>query len=101
MARKFLQTSYDWAAVQKISVTSTAAVRSTTFADHVATYRISGTIDTWIATGTSTITASSTGDGTSKFYPAGVTEYYNTQDRFTSVIANGASGFVCISEEIQ
>ncbi len=101
MSRKFLQTSYDWKAVQKISATSTAAVRSTQFNEHIATYRISGIIDAWIATGTSTVTASSTGDGISKFYPAGVTEYYNTQDRFVSVLPNGSSGFVCISEEVQ
>jgi len=101
MARKFLQTSYDWAAVQKIDITSTAAVLSSTFADQIATYRISGIVDVWIATGTSTVSASSTGDGASKFYPAGVTEYYNTQDRFVSVIANASSGFVCISEEVQ
>ena len=104
MATKFTQTSYkrkDLGA-QKISVTSTAAVLSTQLTDHIYTIRVCGNIPFWLTSGSSTITASTTGAATSIYFPGDLVEYINIdRQAFVSVRADGSSGFVSISEETQ
>ena len=102
MSKKFMQTSYKSAeGSQKVSMSSTAAVLSSQTGDYIETYRVVGNVDYWLASGSSTVSASSTGASDSWFFPAGVPEYINTHERYFSVIANGSSGFVNITEVTQ
>lgn len=104
MATKFIQTTYKrrQASAQKISVTSTAAVLSTVITNHIETVRVCGNIPFWLTSGSSTVTASTTGANTSMYFPGDLVEYINVdRNSFISVRADGSSGFVSISEETQ
>jgi hypothetical protein len=103
MALNFTQTSYkrNNLGVQKISVGSTR-VLSAKLDDHINTIRVVGNVPFWFSNGSSTVTASSTGDTDSLYVPGDLVEYVNVQKfSYVSVIADGTSGFVCISEMTQ
>jgi len=102
MGRKFHQTSYSYeAGTQRINAQSTSN-RSAQIADDIETLRIAPNVDVWMNTGSSSVVAnSSVGQTTSTFHPAGVVEYFNTQDRFIHVIAQSTTGFVNIVEITQ
>jgi len=102
MGMKFHQTSYAYPATQRIAATSTGAVLSAQTREDIESYRIVSNVDMWMNHGSSTVTAqSSAGQTTSTFHPAGVVEVFNTQDRFFSVVAEGASGFTNLTEVTQ
>lgn len=95
---KHYQTCYRPNVTQKITATSTAAQRTTQMAQYVENFRIVGLTDLWFAIGSSTITATTTGNA-SHFVPAGVPEYFSKSEneRYISVIANSGSGIVTIT----
>lgn len=101
MGLKFYQTSYTYAGTQRINAQSTSN-RSAQIADDIETIRIAPSVDVWVNSGSSTVTAqSSVGQTTSTFHPAGVVEYFNTQDRFFHIKANSSTGFVGLTEITQ
>lgn len=104
MATKFEQTTYKRkdTGAQKINVASSTSVLSTVITDHIYTIRVCGNIPFWLTSGSSTVLASSTGANTSIYFPGDLVEYINIDRKsFISVIADGSSGFVSISEETQ
>ena len=104
MATKFLQTSYKTKeeTPQKLTVSSTGATLSTAIPIQLDVIRFSSNTDFWMTFGSSTIAASSTAGGGSIFMPSLATEYKNiSKASYVSVIADGSSGFVCISAETQ
>jgi len=101
MGMKFYQTSYTYAGTQRIVAGSTSVLSAQT-ADDIETYRIAPNVDVWMNHGSSTVTAqSSVGQTTSTFHPAGVVEYFNTQDRFFAIINDSSAGFVSLTEATQ
>ena len=101
MGMKFYQTSYTYAGTQRVNAGSTSVLSAQT-ADDIEVLRIAPNVDVWLNSGSSTVTAqSSVGNTTSTFHPAGVVEYFNTQDRFFAVIADSAVGFVSLTEITQ
>lgn len=105
MSLKYTQTSYKPNLSYKLTVTSTASVRSVSLTANYNTISLVGTSDFWYNVGSSTVTAAaSTGSGVaSKFIPAGVVLYVNKDlnKRYVAAIANSASGIVVVSEEGQ
>jgi hypothetical protein len=101
MGMKFYQTSYTYVGTQRIAAGSTSVLSAQT-ADDIETYRIVPTVDVWMNHGSSTVTAqSSVGQTTSTFHPAGVVEYFNTQDRYFAIKANSSTGLVNLTEVTQ
>ncbi len=96
---KYYQTSYKLRAAQKINTSSTAATLSTAINNFIETVRIASNVDVWFNQGSSTVTASSTNDGSSVFLPGGTVEYINPYiATYFSVLANSSSGFFTITE---
>jgi hypothetical protein len=100
-SRKFIQTSYGLLDSQKLDVSSTAAVRSSQFTDHIDLYRIVSDVPIYFAAGSSTVSASSTGASDSRYLPANLVEYVNSNKRYFSVLADSSSGSVNITEVTQ
>jgi len=103
MSSKFRQTSYTFLGTQRVDVANSTAVLSAQTADDMYITRIVGNADFWMAHGSSTVTAqSSVAQTTSTFHPADVVEYFNTRDRFFSVITDtSTAAFVNITEITQ
>ena len=103
MGSKFRQTSYTFVGTQRVAVANSSAVLSAQTANNVEMIRMVGNADFWMASGSSAVTAqSSVAQTTSTFHPADVVEYFNTQDRFFSVITEiSTAAFVNITEITQ
>jgi len=93
-------TSYVTVNAQKISTTSTASVLSADVGTQTTTFRFAPQVSVWMASGSSTVTASSTGASNSIYIPGESVEYINigARDQFIAVIADGSSGFINIAE---
>lgn len=109
MAGIFVQTSYktDMGAAgagtgQKITITSTGASLSTALSAQARVVRLVSDVPCWITSGGTSATASSTGNASSIFLPGNLVEYKNfDRGNRISVIADGTSGFLSLSEQTQ
>jgi len=93
-------TSYKPVNAQKLTITSTGATLSADVGVETTTFRFAPEVSSWIAFGSSTVTASSTGAADSFFIPGELVEYINigAKDQFISVISDSATGFISIAE---
>ena len=102
MGQRTLETSYAFKNCQRVATNSTAATLSTITSDYITTYRIVSSVDTWATWGSSTVVAGSSVANTSKFLPAFIPEYINTNGRYFSFINEGStSAFVNVCEATQ
>ena len=93
-------TSYRLENAFKISATSTDSVLSGDVGVQTTTFRFAPQVSVWVTSGSSTVTASSTGASGSHYIPGESVEYINigAKDQYIAVIADGSSGFIGISE---
>lgn len=99
---KFYQTSYLPNTTHKLTITSTGAQRTTQMDAYVPTFSIATTVDCWYRMGSSTVTATSTGNQ-SHFLTAGQILFINKSDgtRYVSILANSASGIAAVTGQTQ
>ncbi len=105
MSLKFTQTSYKVGLSYKLTITSTASVRTPVMADQYTSVSLATTVDTWFNIGSSTVTAAaSTGPGVaSRFVPAGTILFVNKDagKKYIAAIADSAAGKAVVGEEGQ
>lgn len=102
MSLRYTQTSYKANISHKLTITSTAAQRTTAMAQYVPVFSVATTVDCWYQVGSSTVTATTTGNA-SHFVPGGSMLFANRSDNqlYISVIANSASGMAVVTGETQ
>lgn len=97
-----MQTSYKANISHKLTITSTGAQRTAAMQVDIPVFSIATTADCWYKIGSSTVTATSTGNQ-SHFVPGGIVLYANKggKDLYVSVLANSLSGIAVITGETQ
>lgn len=97
---RYVQTSYRADTSYKLTITSTGAQRTSAMSVNEPVFSIANTVNCWYKCGSSTVTATSTGNQ-SHFIPAGRFHLANKgeNDRYVSVIADTTSGFAVVTGE--
>lgn len=92
------QTTYLDNISHKLTITSTGAQRTSAMSVQMPVFRIAATVDCWYRVGSSTVTATSTGNA-SHFLTAGTILFANKDmsAQYVSVIANSASGIAVVT----
>jgi hypothetical protein len=102
MTLRYEQTSYLANVSHPLTITSTGAKRTPAMAQYTPVFSIATTVDCWYQIGSSTVTATTTGNQ-SHFVPAGTILFANKGDKisYVSVLTNGATGLAVITGETQ
>ena len=96
------QTTYRANTSHKLTITSTGSQRTTAMSANIPVFSIATTVDCWYKIGSSTVTATSTGNA-SHFVPGGTILFANKSnaDLYVAVIANAVSGMAVVTGETQ